>query len=513
MLGLGSLRVSFVHLWPGYCNNDIAIRHTKFSCLISVDIAGIVAVPLIKRKVLYNSLKEKSKNRKWLFIGLVLVCFVVPSLVVLFVRMEKEAPQVILDFDSAAFGVEQDLSMTLSDEKSGLKKVRIGILKDGREVVLLEKEFPASGWMKKGTVNRLPLAVSVKPKEMGLSDGKAILRLVVTDYAWRAWGKGNYTYIEKKIEIDTKSPHIEVLTEAHNISPGGTALAIYKLSEPCTKSGVRVGDDFFPGHPAGTADDDIYLVFFALAYNQGKGTAIRLEAVDMAGNQSRAGFYHYIKKKGFRKDTIRISDGFLAGKLPEFETLLTDQPQQRPIDQFLYINRHIRMENKKTIDRVVASCEEKIHWEGVFQRLPGSATRSRFADQRTYTYKGKIIDHQVHFGEDLASNARSPIPAANGGKVVFAQYLGIYGNTVILDHGFGLFSLYAHLSGTDVEKGQTVNRGDIIGRTGTTGLAGGDHLHFSMLVHDTFVTPLEWWDATWINNNVSGKLKSIGYGE
>ena len=446
-----------------------------------------------------------------LLIGLVAVGFFVVLLVVLFIRMEKEAPRVDLAFDSAAFGVERNLSMTLSDEKSGLKKVWIGVLKDGQEIQLIEKEFPASGWLNKGTVNRVPLNITVKPRELGLSDGEGLLRLVVTDYSWRSLGKGNHVYIEKQIQIDTKPPRIEILTKAHNITPGGSALAIYQLSEPCEKSGVMVGDNFFPGHRAGQDDSDPYLVFFALAYNQGKGTPLRLEAVDLAGNRAKAGFNHYIRKKAFRRDTIRISDGFLNSKLPEFEPLLGDRLQQQPVEQFLYINRDIRSANKQTIDRVTAGSEKEIHWSGVFKRLPGAATRSRFADQRTYTYKGKTIDHQVHYGEDLASNARSPVPAANGGSVVFTEYLGIYGNTVILDHGFGLFSLYAHLSGIDVEKGQKVNRGDIIGRTGKTGLAGGDHLHFSMLVHNTFVTPLEWWDASWINNNISTKLKSIGY--
>ena len=479
--------------------------------MIRIVIAGIVAVPLIKRKVLYNSLKDKSKNRKWLVIGLVAAGLVVPSLAVLFTRMEAEPPQVSLALDSAAFGVERELSMQLSDEKSGLKKVWVGVLKDGQETVLIEKEFPAAGWLQKGSVNRESLSVTVKPKELGLIDGEGMLRLVVTDYSWRSWGKGNHTYVEKQIHIDTKPPRIEVLTDAHNISPGGTALAIYQLSEPCEKSGVMVGDNFFPGHRTGQNDNDPYLVFFALAYHQKKGTAIRMAAVDPAGNESQTGFYHYIKKKEFRKDLIRISDRFLSSKMPEFETLLADRSQQPPLDQFLYINRDIRKANKKTIDRVTAATDNEMHWNGVFKRLPGSATRSRFADQRTYTYKGKTIDHQVHLGEDLASHARSPVPAANNGSVVFTEYLGIYGNTVILDHGFGLFSLYAHLSGIDVAKGQTVARGDIIGSTGKTGLAGGDHLHFSMLVHNTFVTPLEWWDASWINNNVSAKLKSIGY--
>lgn len=439
-----------------------------------------------------------------------LACLLAALLVVLLMRMEKEAPLVGLDLASPAFGAERKLSMTLADEKSGLKKVWIGIFKDGREVVLLEKDFPASGWLQKGSVNRESLEVLVKPKELGLTDGQGMLRLVVTDYSWKAWGKGNRTYMEKPIEIDTIPPQVEVLSDAHNISPGGTSLAIYKLSESCEESGVLVGDNFFPGHPAGADGSDTYLVFFALEHDQEKGTAIRIKAVDQAGNQSLRGFYHYIKKKTFRKDTIHITDGFLNAKLPEFETLLTDRAHLKPIDQFLYINSEIRRQNKQAIDEITGRSDETILWKGVFSRLPGSATRSKFADRRSYTYDGKTIDHQVHLGEDLASNARSPIPAANSGRVASTGDLGIYGNTVILDHGYGLYSLYAHLSGIDVEKGQTVRRGDIIGRTGKSGLAGGDHLHFSMLVHHTFVSPLEWWDASWINNNISGKLKSLG---
>jgi murein DD-endopeptidase MepM/ murein hydrolase activator NlpD len=125
-------------------------------------------------------------------------------------------------------------------------------------------------------------------------------------------------------------------------------------------------------------------------------------------------------------------------------------------------------------------------------------------------YKGREIDRQVHMGIDLASVAHSPIPAANTGIVIFAEFLGIYGKTVILDHGFGLFSMYSHLSHIGVEVGDQLVKGDILGRTGITGLAGGDHLHFSMLIRDTFVNPVEWWDTNWIQHNVLSKIEQAG---
>jgi murein DD-endopeptidase MepM/ murein hydrolase activator NlpD len=150
--------------------------------------------------------------------------------------------------------------------------------------------------------------------------------------------------------------------------------------------------------------------------------------------------------------------------------------------------------------------EPVMRWEGDFIRLPNAARRAAFADHRDYVYEGEVVDQQIHLGVDLASLEKSPIPAANTGKVLFADYIGIYGNTVVLDHGFGLMSLYSHLSGIDVKSGQIVNKGEVIGRTGKTGLAGGDHLHFGMMIHDTMINPIEWWDDHWIKDNVTDKL-------
>ena len=131
---------------------------------------------------------------------------------------------------------------------------------------------------------------------------------------------------------------------------------------------------------------------------------------------------------------------------------------------------------------------------------------SSFADQRTYLHAGREVDRQVHLGYDLAVVARTPVPAANRGVVRMARYFGIYGNSVVVDHGHGLMTLYSHLSSMDVSEGDEVERGAIVGRTGATGLAGGDHLHFTTLVGGLPVNPTEWWDAAWIRDRVAGKL-------
>ena len=129
-----------------------------------------------------------------------------------------------------------------------------------------------------------------------------------------------------------------------------------------------------------------------------------------------------------------------------------------------------------------------------------------FAEHRTYYYNNEEIDKQVHLGIDLASTKRAEVHAANRGKVVFADYLGIYGNTVILDHGQGIFSLYSHLSEIGAAVDELKDKGAVIGLSGTTGMAGGDHLHFSMIVNGIFVSPLEWWDQQWLQLNIDDIL-------
>ena len=192
-------------------------------------------------------------------------------------------------------------------------------------------------------------------------------------------------------------------------------------------------------------------------------------------------------------------------EMPEFEADIGGN-QGSQLDNFIKVNRDLRQANYETIKTIVGNTDKTMHWQGTFQRLPRAATRANFAEKRAYRYKGRTIDNQTHLGIDLASVAKSPVPAANAGRVAFMGALGIYGKVVTIDHGFGLMSMYAHLSRTTVQQDQIVKRGDIIGHTGTPGMAGGDHLHFSILIHDTFVNPIEWWDAQWIKHNITSKL-------
>ena len=453
---------------------------------------------------------------KKVVLSMIFLAVAIPLAWTLFYKYEGSSPRVEVTLPSLYLKKSYEMSLKVDDKGTGIRKVMVSIMQKGVEKVLLEKEYPSSSILSFFSDHRIAedsFVIPVESRKYGMKDGEALIRIMVSDYSWRGWNRGNVFYEEKKVVIDTKPPQVQVLTNRHNVERGGSGLVIYKVFEANVKSGVRVGKNFFPGHSGMFENPDIYAAFFALDHTQGPGTQIFVSAGDLAGNLTQRGFHHYIRDKNFRTDTLNISDRFLEFKMPDFnldEIEDTFVGAKNPLlDKFLYINRKLREKNVTTILNVPKDTVGKLMWDGKFARLSGAATRSHWADHRTYKYKGKKIDRAVHLGIDLASTANAKVGAANGGRVIMAKNVGIFGNTVIIDHGFGLASLYSHLNEINVNIGDEVSKGDVIGRTGLTGLAGGDHLHFSMIVHNVFVNPVEWWDATWIKNNILLKIESV----
>ncbi len=451
---------------------------------------------------------QKKRYKRWIIAagGVVVLVFL---LMVFAGRFEGEKPQLQINLEVPVIGPSQEIEIEVADAQTGIRNIWIGLLQKGREITLLKKTFDNAGIEKDGDVHRSLFSIKINPAQLKIAEGDAMLRISARDQSWRNWGKGNQVYLEKQITIDTQPPSIEILSRGHYVRQGGTGFVIYRLSEPCPQAGVKVGQHLFPGHFGYFKKSDIWMTFFALDNRQSTQTPIHITAADYAGNQSAVALKCFINRKAFKKDIIKISDRFLARKLPDFKKELVDKSSQSAIEKFLTINREVRKANFEKIAEINHSTHNQIFWEEAFVRLPGSAQMAGFGDGRIYKYKGKIIDKQTHYGIDLASINQAPVPAANHGKVVFAQHLGIYGNTVIIDHGFGLFSMYAHMSRIAITPGQTVSRKEVIGYTGSTGLAGGDHLHYAMMVHDAFVNPVEWWDAMWIKHNVTQKIKQV----
>jgi murein DD-endopeptidase MepM/ murein hydrolase activator NlpD len=297
-------------------------------------------------------------------------------------------------------------------------------------------------------------------------------------------------------------------------------MVVYRVAPDDVQSGVVVGDLEYPGYPASgvtvdgirIADPAVRVAFFALLFDQDLNTPMRVFARDPAGNTARADFDHRTFPKPFKRSRIEIDDRFLDRIVPAILDGTNDiKPDGDTLTKFLAINGELRRKNAEKIASFATGTAPEMLWQGVvFHPFRNTAVESAFADQRTYFYKGREVDRQVHLGFDLASLAGAPIGAGNRGKVVFADELGIYGNCVIVDHGMGVQSLYAHLSSIEVQVGQMVGKQQPLGRTGMSGLAGGDHLHFTMLVHGRMVTPVEWWDSHWIEDRILRKLRVAG---
>jgi len=323
----------------------------------------------------------------------------------------------------------------------------------------------------------------------------------------------------KDFQVRLEPPRIGVLSTKHYLNHGGSEFVVYKVTPPDVTSGVRVGDVEYLGFPiagAGVAgaDPSIRGAFFALLYDQPLNTPIAAFARDEAGNQAKATFVDDVFEKPFKKSRIEIDDKFMNKTVPDIvehspELKMAPPPQDSPemLPAFLKVNGDLRKMNAAQIAAFGTKTSATKLWDGPFVQLGNSQVEASFADRRTYVYKGKEIDQQTHLGFDLAVTAHVPVAAANAGAVLNASWLGIYGNCVILDHGMGVQSLYAHLMSFDVKVGDTVTRGQIVGRSDSTGLAGGDHLHFTMLVGGRMVNPVEWWDGHWIADRVDRKLK------
>ena len=326
--------------------------------------------------------------------------------------------------------------------------------------------------------------------------------------------------VVKDVQVRLERPRVSVLSTHHYINHGGSEVVVYRATPDDVTSGVIVGDVEYPGYPASGAgvpgvnitDPAIKVAFFALKHDQDLNTPIRVFARDEAGNVARAEFDKQIFPKRFKKSTIELPDTLIDRVVPAILEGTTEvQPEGDNLAKFLVINGELRQKNAEKIASFAAQTSPQMLWGGaVFHPFTNNAVESAFADARTYIYKGKEVDRQTHLGFDLASYAGTPIVAANKGTVLFADELGIYGNCVIIDHGMGLQSLYAHLSSIDVKPGDTVDKEQQIGRSGMTGMAGGDHLHFTMLVNGQMVNPVEWWDAHWIEDRILRKLRAAG---
>jgi murein DD-endopeptidase MepM/ murein hydrolase activator NlpD len=420
------------------------------------------------------------------------------------------APTVQLQPEAKLLGVSQTFNLKVTDANSGISLVKVWLRQGSTEREVLFKTYPGRRWGRGGSEHAVEIPFTLEPKAWGFKDGPAELFVEARDYSWMGWLRGNLAKLDQKVTIDLTPLRLTFTSINEFLIMGGTGLVTYQVNKPMAKSGILVNGEFFSGFPIKGGDQGRYLAFFAVPYDLPQPLKLELLAVDQAGAEARTKLLYRLKPKRWKADKINLGDNFLNKKMAEFQDMNPELKNiNNPVEVFLKINQDERGKNAQAIQEACSHSRPEQLWQGAFMRLPNSKPMATFADHRSYIYKGREIDKQVHLGQDLASLEKAEVPAANNGIVVFTGPLGIYGRSVIIDHGWGLFSLYSHLSEIKVEKDQKVNKGSILGNTGSTGMAGGDHLHFSIMVQGKFVNPLEWWDPHWIKDQVNRQLASV----
>jgi murein DD-endopeptidase MepM/ murein hydrolase activator NlpD len=395
-------------------------------------------------------------------------------------------------------GVSTPVAVRFSNPH-GLRRFTAWIQQNGAKNILIEtKSTPDRLRFWLAQVPAQDIRFNAGSKEApNLKEGKAQMVVEAQSNDFR----GATDTISADVDVVLRPPSVSADGFQHYINQGGSEMVLLTPSGSWNEAGVRVAKDSFRSFPI--AGSTQRLALFAYPWDTPIDTVPVVFAKNSAGDEATARFSFKIFPKKFRMRDLTIDDKFLDKVVNQIDPggsgdLLT---------RFLKINGDMRRANNKTLADLRFKTADKFLWTDSFLQLANSKVESEFADVRSYIYKGKKVDQQVHLGFDLAVSAHTPVVASNDGKVVWAAPLGIYGNCIVVDHGYGLQSIYGHLSSIAVKEGDMVKRGQEMGKSGSTGLAGGDHLHYSMQVEGVEVNPVEWWDAHWIKDHIQDRLK------
>jgi murein DD-endopeptidase MepM/ murein hydrolase activator NlpD len=429
-----------------------------------------------------------------------------------------EGPQIEIRQPEKYVGQATPLELFVESPDGKFSRVEVVLEQGGKTFPVFNLDQPAEGSVKQEAAERLYISRQIGKRAMPeLQAGPA--RIVARAARPVVYGiREAESEAVRDVDIRLEPPRVGVLSTFHYVNHGGAEFVVYRATPADVESGVRVGDKTYPGFPASgagiKADPSTRIAFFGLLPDQDLNTPIQVYARDPAGNEAVSALDHRPFAKPFQRSRIEVTDRFLQHVVPQIAAATPDMDlSTAPDDQlnsFLKINGELRRKNNEAIAELAKKTAPEMLWRGPFKPLTNAAVEARFADNRTYVYEGKEVDQQVHLGFDLAVTARVPVTSAHDGRVLHAGDLGIYGNAVVVDHGLGVQSLYAHLSSIDTKVGDTVKMGQVLGRSGTTGLALGDHLHFTMLLNGNAVNPVEWWDPKWTEDRVLRKIREAG---
>jgi murein DD-endopeptidase MepM/ murein hydrolase activator NlpD len=432
----------------------------------------------------------------------------------------SDGPAIQIRQPGRFIGQATNLDLLVDSPGGKFSRLDVSVEQNGNSYPIFTLAQPSQGGVRQESADRLFVMRPIGKRDIPqLQAGPA--RIVVRAARPVLYGiRDVESSLTKDVQVQLEPPRVAVLSTLHYVNHGGAEFVVYRATPANVESGIQVGDHAYPGFPASgagiKADDATKVAFFALLHDQDLNTPVTVYARDEAGNQVSAPLDVQAFPKPFSRSRIPIDDRFLGRVVPAIASNVPEmQLPTGPSDllpSFLKINGELRRKNGATIAELAKKSTPEMLWKDAFQPLGNASVEAKFADNRTYVYQGKDVDQQVHLGFDLAVTQHIPVLAANRAIVQHAADLGIFGNCVILDHGLGVQTLYGHLSSINVKPGDRVEKGQTLGLSGMTGLAAGDHLHFTVLVDGQPVNPVEWWDTKWMQDRVFRKIGAAGGG-
>ncbi|NOZ90074.1 MAG: M23 family metallopeptidase [Epsilonproteobacteria bacterium] len=458
-----------------------------------------------RRRKIYSSNKGSSKGTLFVVLGLIFgagaYIFTSPS-------FERVKP-VIKSPDNIYWNRKDPLEINISDNMA-LKSYSVK-LSDGEHTVTVANELIVEPNVKSKVIKieypkKVVDGVMLNPKAKQF-------KLTVTATDRSNWGffQGNSVTKNILVNIDYHRPDVNILSNSYSITQGGSALVVFQVKDESLKDFyLRSGDKKFKVVPY--REEGYYAALVSWPFNQ-EHFAAKVVAEDMAGNKRIVNVPFYVVSKKYKISWIKATDKFIDGKISD---LAESNPQyafiKDRIEKLKAINEDMRKANEDLIHKMASNVSDKIvdEWHILpFYPLKNAKKVASYGDHRHYYYKNKSneVSQSYHVGLDMASTKMATIVSSNAGKVVFTENNGIYGNMPMIDHGMGLYTLYGHCSTVLVQQDEEIKAGTPIAKTGMTGLALGDHLHFGVLVQGIEVRPEEWMDKRWIKNNIDKVFK------
>jgi len=416
---------------------------------------------------------------------------------------ERNKPVITLEHNNGYWNFKKPLHIKIKDD-SAIKSYKVIMKNSNGDTTLVYEQL---------LIPEKNVDLNIKPPRGSYSIKDKEIKIIVQAQDISKWNflNGNASVKEYKLVIDKKRPQVSIVNNSYKISRGGSAIVVFKVQDENLEDIYIEGNHgkHFLAEPFYKEGFYIALLAWPVQDNSFKATVV---ATDVAGNIGKAYVPLYLKEKQYRLSKIKLTDKFLKGKIADLaEDFEETQGVENSLEQFKIINEDVRAKNEALIHKYTSVVPQEMISRFKMKKiypLKNAQVVARFGDHRKYYYHGEFISEAYHLGLDLASHAMAPIKSQNGGKVVFADYNGLYGNMPIISHGLGLYTIYGHCSSLDVSEGSEVVANSKIANTGKTGYAMGDHLHFGVLVQGIEVRPQEWMDKKWIKLNIDNIIKN-----